>query len=244
MLYVLILLSSSFLLNAFPNTPCLSNVRIVVREEDLCFEVSHASSSNCPLNGLDTATAKLRVMPYNESKSAYVIDLGTVSMSITKFCHPGRHYDVLESKLLFSLDNEEWLVCKKKSLKILKTIFREGTGQQVDETMSGKVRRSIWYEPIDGSAPQAVLMQMEDDDWSYYDFKFSPVPGIHDAILTMRVGEGAVFYIPYQEAFGEHGSDTIPPRAQVIMQFEILEAFPSTEEEIIYEQPRNDEDDD
>lgn len=124
MLYLLLLLPSSFLLNTFPNTPCLSSVRIVVREEDLCFEVSHASSPECPLNGLDTATAKLRVMPYNESKSAYVINLGTVPMSVSKFCHPGRHYDVLESKLLFSLDNEEWLVCKKKSLKILKTIFR------------------------------------------------------------------------------------------------------------------------
>lgn len=244
MLCFLLLLFPSLLLNVFPNTPCLSGVRLVVREDDLCFEISHSSAPDCPLNGLETAAARLRVMPYNESRRAYVIDLGTISMNTTKFCHTGRYYDVLESKLLFSLNNEEWLVRKKKSLQILKTVFKEGTGVQVDDSMSGKVRRSIWYEPIDGSASQSVLVHMEENDWEYYDFKFSPVPGIHDSILTMRVGEGATFYIPYQVAFGEHGSGEIPPRAQVIMRFEIFEAFPSTEEEIVYEKPRTDDDDD
>ncbi|KWX12164.1 FKBP-type peptidyl-prolyl cis-trans isomerase [Giardia duodenalis assemblage B] len=244
MLYFLLLLFPSLLLNVFPNTPCFSNVRLVVREEDLCFEITHASSPDCSLNGMETANAKLRVMPYNESISAYVIDLGTIFINTTKFCHPGRYYDVLEARLLFSLHGEEWLVIRKKSLKILKTVLKEGTGQLVDDTMSGKVRRNIWYEPIDGSASQAVLVHMEENDWDYYDFKFNPVPGIHDSILTMRVGEEAIFYIPYQEAFGEQGSGDIPPRAQVIMKFEILEAFPSTEEEIIYEKAHNDEDDD
>lgn len=244
MLYLTLLLLPSLLLNVFPNTLCLTNVRLVVREEDLCFEISHASVPECPLNGLEKAIAKLRVMPYDESKSAYVIDLGTITMNTTKFCHVGRYYDVLESKLLFSLNNEEWLVRKKKSLNILKAVFKEGFGERVDNTMSGKIRRSIWYEPIDGSASRSVLVHMDENDWEYYDFKFSPVPGIHDSILTMRVGEGATFYIPYQNAFGEHGSGDIPPRSQVIMRFEIFEAFPSTEEEIVYEKARTDDDDD
>ena len=59
-----------------------------------------------------------------------------------------------------------------------------------------------------------------------FDFRLSQVvPGWTEALLGMKAGEKRKLVIPYQLAYGREGNGTIPPKATLIFDVELLDVL-------------------
>lgn len=59
-----------------------------------------------------------------------------------------------------------------------------------------------------------------------FDFRLSQViPGWTEAMLGMRVGEKRKLVIPYKLAYGREGNGTIPPKATLVFDVELLDVL-------------------
>ena len=100
------------------------------------------------------------------------------------------------------------------------TVLSPGTGPSPKSRLS-TVRAHYTGWLVDGTTFDSSVARGKP-----FDFRLSQVvPGWTEALLGMKAGEKRKLVIPYQLAYGREGNGTIPPKATLIFDVELLDVL-------------------
>ncbi|MGC8802979.1 MAG: FKBP-type peptidyl-prolyl cis-trans isomerase [Bacteroidales bacterium] len=171
----------------------------------------YATGFPCPDTSLLLAGMQAKVSPKLAVKPARKL--------LTQYLDKLREEEYRGIKLL----NENWLATNKNKIGVI--------------VLPSGVQYKVINPPVNDRAPsdtsvfvlsyKAMLIDGTIFDQTQKPEKFylsALIPGLHEILLSMRVGEKREIYIPYFLAFGTGGiKNTVPPFATVIYEIELVD---------------------
>lgn len=121
-----------------------------------------------------------------------------------------------ESKKLFQAKMEIDKAVKTNSgLQIL--TLQKGKGKTITEATKNTIHYTVYLA-------NGTFIQSSKDRNQEFSFVLNEVPmiaGVKEAILTMKQGEKARLFIPYNLAYGERGGGPFPPKSDIVFEIEV-----------------------
>ena len=125
--------------------------------------------------------------------------------------------DVVSGPKPYDMGSKQWKV-QPSGLKYV--VVQDGTGIKVQNGMSVSVHYSGYFE--DGKTFDSSVQRGE--PITIILGKRQVIPGWEEGISLLKVGDKAKFFIPYNLAYGDAGRGTIPAKANLIFDVEVVKA--------------------
>ncbi|MEI8202299.1 MAG: FKBP-type peptidyl-prolyl cis-trans isomerase [Bacteroidota bacterium] len=125
--------------------------------------------------------------------------------------------DVISGPKQYEMGAKQWTV-QPSGVKYV--IVKEGTGVKLQSGMKVTAHYSGYFEDgkmFDSSVPREQPISITLG-------KKQVIPGLEEGLSFLKVGDKAKIYIPYALAYGDAGRGTIPGKANLIFDMEIVSA--------------------